>query len=188
MKAPEIFFFHSACPFCPLCTPTLSLNPTLTLTPTPTLSLLLTRPPVAKQIPCLISASGCTPDSIQLTGVSTSGFGFLNAEYAPAGTHNAAPVYRGPAAQRPALSPPWSHSGTYPASGDRALLWLESGRTWNIGWAAGAGAQWWGYCHGASSATSPVGCNLVLVAKYTGYWANNAEAAAEIVASQCPGT
>ena len=30
------------CPFCPLCTPTLSLNPTLTLTPTPTLSLLLT--------------------------------------------------------------------------------------------------------------------------------------------------
>ena len=30
--------------FCPLCTPTLSLNPTLTLTPTPTLSLVLTLP------------------------------------------------------------------------------------------------------------------------------------------------
>ena len=30
--------------FCPLCTPTLSLNPTLTLTPTPTLSLTLTLP------------------------------------------------------------------------------------------------------------------------------------------------
>ena len=43
-KAPEIFF-HSPCPFCPLCTPTLSLNPTLTLMPTPTLSLLLTLPP-----------------------------------------------------------------------------------------------------------------------------------------------
>ena len=43
-KAPEIFFFHSPCPFCPLCTPTLSLNPTLTLMPTPTLSLLLTLP------------------------------------------------------------------------------------------------------------------------------------------------
>ena len=38
-------FFHSPCPFCPLCTPTLSLNPTLTLMPTPTLSLLLTLPP-----------------------------------------------------------------------------------------------------------------------------------------------
>ena len=38
------FFFHSPCPFCPLCTPTLSLNPTLTLMPTPTLSLLLTLP------------------------------------------------------------------------------------------------------------------------------------------------
>ena len=31
--------------FCPLCTPTLCLNPTLTLTPTPTLSLLLTLHP-----------------------------------------------------------------------------------------------------------------------------------------------
>ena len=35
-KAPENYFFHSPCPFCPLCTPTLSLNPTLTLMPTPT--------------------------------------------------------------------------------------------------------------------------------------------------------
>ena len=43
-KAPQNFFFHSPCPFCPLCTPTLSLNPTLTLMPTPTLSLLLTLP------------------------------------------------------------------------------------------------------------------------------------------------
>ena len=43
-KAPENFFFHSPCPFCPVCTPTLSLNPTLTLTPTPILSLLLTLP------------------------------------------------------------------------------------------------------------------------------------------------
>ena len=43
-KAPENSFFHSPCPFCPLCTPTLSLNPTLTLMPTPTLSLLLTLP------------------------------------------------------------------------------------------------------------------------------------------------
>ena len=42
-KAPD-FFFHSPCPFCPLRTPTLSLNPTLTLMPTPTLSLLLTLP------------------------------------------------------------------------------------------------------------------------------------------------
>ena len=38
------FFFHWPCPFCPLCTPTLSLNPNLTLMPTPTLSLLLTLP------------------------------------------------------------------------------------------------------------------------------------------------
>ena len=43
-KAPGNFF-HSPCPFCPPCTPTLSLNPTLTLMPTPTLSLLLTLPP-----------------------------------------------------------------------------------------------------------------------------------------------
>ena len=43
-KAPKIFFFHSPCPFCPLCTPTLSLNPTLTVMPTPTLSLLLILP------------------------------------------------------------------------------------------------------------------------------------------------
>ena len=43
-KAPEIFFSF-LCPFCPLCTPTLSLKPTLTLMPTPTLNLLLTLPP-----------------------------------------------------------------------------------------------------------------------------------------------
>ena len=43
-RRPKIFF-HSPCLFCPLCTPTLSLNPTLTLMPTPTLSLLLTLPP-----------------------------------------------------------------------------------------------------------------------------------------------
>ena len=42
---PKNSFLHSPCPFCPLCTPTLSLNRTLTLTPTPALGLLLTLPP-----------------------------------------------------------------------------------------------------------------------------------------------
>ena len=38
--------FHSPCPLCPLCTPTLSLHPTVTLKPTPTLNLLLTLLPI----------------------------------------------------------------------------------------------------------------------------------------------
>ena len=59
--------------FCPLCTPTLSLNPTITLTPSPTLSLVLTlhvHLPLARILPLTRieywdRASGGTTDEVR---------------------------------------------------------------------------------------------------------------------------
>ena len=49
--------------FCPLCTPTQSLNTTLTLTPTPTLSLVLTLPlPLALALSRVLAPTLTSPD------------------------------------------------------------------------------------------------------------------------------
>ena len=74
---------------------------------------------------------------LRVAGIAAAAFQFLNGEYLPVGEHNGAPVYEGPEAVRPSLSPAWSHGGHYPPAGQRVVLWKGSS-VWQVRWDGGA--------------------------------------------------